>query len=62
LLDMAKILHVDVESLIGRPWQIAPNGGVVTQGLNAVRQAMTRGDLATALRWPRWVRPLPSTP
>lgn len=23
MLDMAKILHVDVESLIGRPWQLA---------------------------------------
>jgi hypothetical protein len=23
---MAKILHVDVESLIGWPWQLAPNG------------------------------------
>jgi hypothetical protein len=23
---MAKILHVDVESLIGQPWQLAPNG------------------------------------
>jgi transcriptional regulator with XRE-family HTH domain len=32
LLDMAKILHVDVESLIGRPWQLAPNGGAVAHG------------------------------
>ncbi|MGH3778321.1 MAG: helix-turn-helix domain-containing protein [Pseudonocardiaceae bacterium] len=32
LLDMAKILHVDVESLIGRPWQLAPNGGSVGPG------------------------------
>jgi transcriptional regulator with XRE-family HTH domain len=44
LLDMARILHVDVESLIGRPWQLAPNGGVVAQGLDAVRQVMTRYD------------------
>jgi hypothetical protein len=44
LLDMAKILHVDVESLIGRPWQLAPNGGAVAQGLDAVRQVMTRYD------------------
>jgi hypothetical protein len=41
---MAKILHVDVESLIGRPWQLAPNGGAVAQGLDAVRQVMTRYD------------------
>ncbi|MGH3883835.1 MAG: helix-turn-helix domain-containing protein [Pseudonocardiaceae bacterium] len=44
LLDMARILHVDVESLIGRPWQLAPNGGGVAQGLDAVRQVMTRYD------------------
>ena len=25
LLDMARVLHVDVESLSGRPWQYAPN-------------------------------------
>lgn len=38
LLDIARILHVDVESLIGRPWQLAPNGGAVAQGLDVVRQ------------------------
>lgn len=26
LLDMAKVLHVEVEALSGRPWQYAPNG------------------------------------
>jgi transcriptional regulator with XRE-family HTH domain len=26
LIDMAKILHVEFESLTGRPWQLAPNG------------------------------------
>ncbi|MBA2470747.1 MAG: hypothetical protein H0V41_00340 [Pseudonocardiales bacterium] len=55
LLDMAKILHVDVESLIGRPWPLAPNGDSVAQGLDVVRQVMTHRDLATALlRRPRW--------
>jgi transcriptional regulator with XRE-family HTH domain len=44
LLDIARILHVDVESLIGRPWQLAPNGGAVAQGLDLVRQVMTRYD------------------
>jgi transcriptional regulator with XRE-family HTH domain len=44
LLDIARIVHVDVESLIGRPWQLAPNGGVVAQGLDAVRQVLTRYD------------------
>src|SRR3712207_1214028 len=42
LLGIARILQVDVESLIGRPWQLAPNGGVVAQGLDAVRQVLTR--------------------
>jgi transcriptional regulator with XRE-family HTH domain len=44
LLDMARILHVDVESLIGRPWQLAPNGPAVAQGLDSVREVMTRYD------------------
>jgi transcriptional regulator with XRE-family HTH domain len=44
LLDMSKILHVDVESLIGRPWQLAPNGGAVAQGLDDVRHMLTRYD------------------
>jgi transcriptional regulator with XRE-family HTH domain len=44
LLDIARLLHVDVESLIGRPWQLAPNGGAIAQGLDAVRQVMTRYD------------------
>lgn len=44
LLDMAKILHVDVEALIGRPWQLAPNGGAFTDGVEAVRDVMTRYD------------------
>ena len=25
LLDIVRILHIDVESLVGRPWQLAPN-------------------------------------
>jgi transcriptional regulator with XRE-family HTH domain len=44
LLDIARILHVDAESLIGQPWQLAPNGGAVVQGLDAVRKVMTRYD------------------
>lgn len=44
LLDIARILHVDVELLIGRPRQLAPNGGAVAQGLGVVRQVMTRHD------------------
>lgn len=37
LLDMAKVLHVDVEALTGQPWQYAPNGGSVASGLDGVR-------------------------
>jgi hypothetical protein len=35
---------VDVEALIGRPWQLAPNGGPVVDGLDAVRRVFTRYD------------------
>jgi len=42
LLDMARILHVDVESLTGRPWQLAPNGGHIAQGLDDVRRVFTQ--------------------
>jgi transcriptional regulator with XRE-family HTH domain len=58
LLDMAKILHVDVEALIGRPWQLAPNGPAVAQGLDAVRQVMTRYDHLLGVEAPL----LPSLP
>jgi transcriptional regulator with XRE-family HTH domain len=58
LLDMAKILHVDVESLIGRPWQLAPNGPAVAQGLDAVRQVMTRYDHLLGVEAPH-LPPLP---
>jgi transcriptional regulator with XRE-family HTH domain len=44
LLDMAKILHVEVEALTGRPWQYAPNGGPVVSGLDQVRRVFTRYD------------------
>src|SRR5919206_1673868 len=42
LLDMARILHVEVEALTGRPWQYAPNGGSVIGDLDAVRQVFSR--------------------
>src|SRR5450759_2523554 len=44
LLDMARVLHVDVESLSGRPWQYAPNGGVFADGLAGVRTTLTSYD------------------
>src|SRR3954449_88700 len=44
LLDMAKVLHVDVEALTGMPWQYAPNGGSVSSGLEDVRRFFSRYD------------------
>ncbi len=58
LLDIARILHVDVESLIGRRWQLAPNGGAVAQCLDAVRQVMTQYDHLLGAEAPK-MPPLP---
>lgn len=41
LVDLAEILHVDVADLVGRPWRLAPNGGVLIGGLDEVRKALT---------------------
>ncbi|WP_088281436.1 helix-turn-helix domain-containing protein [Kineosporia sp. A_224] len=60
LLDLARILHVDVESLSGRPWQLAPNGNNVALGLAEVRAALTSyngAPRATSRRRDRPCRP-----
>jgi len=41
LLDLARVLHVDVEALTGRPWRYAPNGSELAGGLVDVRRALT---------------------
>src|SRR3954452_19665887 len=41
LLDLARVLHVEVEALIGRPWQLAPNGNTIAGALADVRAALT---------------------
>src|SRR3954447_6537662 len=41
LLDLARVLHVEVEALIGRPWQLAPNGTIIAGALTDVRAALT---------------------
>lgn len=51
LLDLSKILRVEVDTLIGRPWQFAPNGGPMVDGLEEIRQVLSRyshvvGDVA----------------
>ena len=40
LLDLARVLHVDVEALTGRPWQYAPNGSALAGGLTDLRRAL----------------------
>src|SRR5829696_7623936 len=44
LLDIAKVLHVEVESLTGRPWQYAPNGATTPSDLDEVRRYFARYD------------------
>ncbi|MFC0526752.1 helix-turn-helix domain-containing protein [Phytohabitans kaempferiae] len=44
LLDMAKVLRVEVEALTGVPWQYAPDGGSVAGGLGGVRRFFTQYD------------------
>jgi transcriptional regulator with XRE-family HTH domain len=44
LLDMAKILHVEVDALTGRPWQYAPNGSTTPGDLEEVRRYFARYD------------------
>lgn len=44
LLDLAQVLHVDVEALTGRQWQLAPNGSAMAEGLTALRRAFIRYD------------------
>jgi transcriptional regulator with XRE-family HTH domain len=44
VLDMSRVLHVDVQRLIGRPWQYAPNGDPAAEGLDELRAFFTRYD------------------
>src|SRR3954471_23074276 len=44
LLDLAKVLQVEVEALTGQPWQYAPNGSPVVDGIDTVRQFFARYD------------------
>jgi transcriptional regulator with XRE-family HTH domain len=50
LLDMARVLHVDVESLTGSPWQYAPNGGSMSTDLDGVRRFFSRYDNLTGTK------------
>lgn len=42
LLEISKVLHVDVESLTGRPWQYAPNGTTLVNDLDSIRRVLVR--------------------
>ncbi len=42
LLDLSRVLRVEVADLIGRPWQLAPNGPAVGEQLAEVRRVFTR--------------------
>lgn len=42
ILDLARVLRVEPEKLIGRPWQYAPNGSPELDGLDPVRAFFTR--------------------
>jgi transcriptional regulator with XRE-family HTH domain len=44
LLDMARVLHVDVEALTGKPWQYLPNGSSMVAGVGELRRAFMRYD------------------
>src|SRR5215472_16148970 len=44
LLDLARVLQVDVEALTGPQWQYAPNGGTVPDDLAVVRRLLARYD------------------
>ena len=47
LLDMAKVLRVDVEALTGRPWQYAPNGSTLINDLDEIRRVLVRYSFLT---------------
>lgn len=42
LLDLSRVLHVEVQALTGTPWQLAPNGGSRAEGIEKVRSALNR--------------------
>jgi len=44
ILDLSRVLRVEPDKLIGRPWQYAPNGDPADQGLESVRGFFTAYD------------------
>lgn len=46
LLDLARVLQVDVQSLTGSTWQLAPNGKTTSTNLDQLRRAFTSYEAA----------------
>ena len=44
ILDLSRVLRVEPEKLIGRPWRLAPNGDASGDVLDGVRGYLTRYD------------------
>jgi transcriptional regulator with XRE-family HTH domain len=44
ILDLSRVLRVEPEKLIGRPWEYGPNGDAPVSGLDDVRRFLTRYD------------------
>lgn len=42
LLDLSRVLNVEVQELTGAPWQLAPNGGAKLSDLGSIRVVLTR--------------------
>jgi hypothetical protein len=42
LLELSRLLHVDVQALTGAPWQLAPNGGPRAEGIGRIRSVLTQ--------------------
>lgn len=42
ILDLSRVLDVDVQELTGTPWQLAPNGGPKVSDIGSIREVLTR--------------------
>ncbi|MFC5137232.1 helix-turn-helix domain-containing protein [Actinomycetospora rhizophila] len=42
LLDLSRLLNIEVQALTGTAWQLAPNGGPRAEGLGEIRSVLTR--------------------
>lgn len=54
LIDMARLLEIDVETLAGRPWKYAPNGGAHIASVDAIKTALTGYHHLLGTQSPVW--------